>query len=861
MKKVMTLIFLIASAITVSLGNEKIELLPTIEESIVIQDWLAVGPFSRGMREGDIDYLIEHEGELGIKPYEGLEHTSMMAASGLVKWMKVKGDEQGTIKITYNNINQKQLQDIYGNAGTMSVSYAYAEFESKGARRALVIAERIDTFRLNNKPWPGDIYGSGYAKIPVVLQDGRNKILVKLTRGEQFTFKIIPAEAAVMVLTGDATVPDAVVGKHLKQWAGVSVVNTATKTLKNIKLSLGDGQVFLKQEVSIAEMAPLSIRKVPIPIESKAAISEQGVDNTISVPVLVSTDQSSHADQIKLRIRNQTQAYKTTFLSRIDGSVQYFAVLPPKNYDSNKTYALILSLHGAGVEASGQADAYRAKDWAFVVCPTNRKPFGFDWQDWGRLDCLEVLSEAKSQFPIDNNRIYLTGHSMGGHGTWHIGLHHPDLFAAMAPSAGWTSFQLYVPYFLRKSDIFGHPGLLAIRDMGLREERLLNFVENALNLPIYILQGGADDNVPPVHARFFYSALKKLGYQAIYREVEGMGHWWDNKETEGIDCVDSDELLDFLRNGVRNPNPKHIIFKTTDIGLNNKNDWLEIDEPERLYHDSLIDAEIKDGTITVKTENVAQFTIHLSSELISQKEMNLKINGQELRCKLSGKDFITLHNKGRQFQLKKSEKQKLLQRPSGAKNIKKSAAFFGPIKKDYFSPFILIYGTQGDSDSTEINLHHARVEAQNWWFRGNGHVEIIPDIELNSEIIHRYNLILFGGPETNAVTAKIMKDLPISIKNDRLIIDGQEIEKDDVAFQMVYPNPLNPEKYVVIKGGTSPKAEELAGLFNVIYSGSGLPDFLIYDETVKEKGWAAIIATGFFDVNWKFDNSLAYEKN
>jgi pimeloyl-ACP methyl ester carboxylesterase len=743
----------------------------------------------------------------------------------------------------------------------MSVSYAYAEFESRGARRALVIAERIDTFRLNNKPWPGDIYGSGYAKIPVVLQDGRNKILVKLTRGEQFTFKIIPAEAAVMVLTGDATVPDAVVGKHLKQWAGVSVVNTATKTLKNIKLSLGDGQVFLKQEVNIAEMVPLSIRKVPILIESKAAISEQGADNTISVPVLVSIDQSSHADQIKLRIRNQTESYKTTFLSGIDGSVQYFAVLPPKNYDPKRRYALILSLHGAGVEASGQADAYRAKDWAFVVCPTNRKPFGFDWQDWGRLDCLEVLSEAKSQFPIDNNSIYLTGHSMGGHGTWHIGLHHPDLFAAMAPSAGWTSFQLYVPYFLRKSDIFGHPGLLAIRDMGLREERLLNFVENALNLPIYILQGGADDNVPPVHARFFYSALKKLGYQAIYREVEGMGHWWDDKETEGIDCVDSDELLDFLRNEKRNPNPKHIFFKTTDIGLNNKNDWLDIDEPERLYNDSLIDAEIKDSTITVKTENIAQFTIHLSSELISQKEINLKINGQELRCKLSVKDFITLQKKGRQFQLKKSEKQKLLQRPSGAKNIKKSSAFFGPIKKAYFSPFILVYGTQGDSDSTEINLHHARVEAQNWWWRGNGHAEIIPDIELNSEIIHQYNLILFGGPETNAVSAKIKKDLPISIKNNRLIIDGQEIEKDDVAFQMIYPNPLNPEKYVVIKGGTSPKGEELSGLFNVIYSGSGLPDFIIYDETVKEKGWAAIIAAGFFDVNWKFDNSLAYKKN
>ena len=56
-------------------------------------------------------------------------------------------------------------------------------------------------------------------------------------------------------------------------------------------------------------------------------------------------------------------------------------MLPPKNYDSGKKYALILSLHGAGVEAYRQVDAYTKKDWAFVVAPTNRRPFGFDWQD------------------------------------------------------------------------------------------------------------------------------------------------------------------------------------------------------------------------------------------------------------------------------------------------------------------------------------------------------------------------------------------------------------------------------------------------------------------------------------------------
>ena len=83
--------------------------------------------------------------------------------------------------------------------------------------------------------------------------------------------------------------------------------------------------------------------------------------------------------------------------------------------------ALVLTLHGAGVEAIGQARAYKPKDWAYIVAATNRRPYGFDWEDWGRLDALEVLAEAARLFATDPARTYLTGHSMGGHGAWQVG--------------------------------------------------------------------------------------------------------------------------------------------------------------------------------------------------------------------------------------------------------------------------------------------------------------------------------------------------------------------------------------------------------------------------------------------------------
>ena len=77
------------------------------------------------------------------------------------------------------------------------------------------------------------------------------------------------------------------------------------------------------------------------------------------------------------------------------------------------------------VEAIGQAEAYAPKPGLHIVAPTNRRPYGFDWEDWGRLDAIEVLDLAQRDFGTDPRRTYLTGHSMGGHGTWHLGVTFP----------------------------------------------------------------------------------------------------------------------------------------------------------------------------------------------------------------------------------------------------------------------------------------------------------------------------------------------------------------------------------------------------------------------------------------------------
>ncbi|MCK4223747.1 MAG: prolyl oligopeptidase family serine peptidase [candidate division Zixibacteria bacterium] len=820
------------------------EFLPTIEDTLCPTDWLYAGPFSIGAREGIVGVIEDLE---SFRPQEGDEHRSILPQGGKVSWKRTAPDSLGWVKLEYENVQWDTLMDYYGVPGILDAGYAYTEFENTGKKRALVIAEKVGSFYLNGKRFRGDPYAHNLVRAPVILEDGMNRVLVPLSGygDHRFMFKLIPAPLPVMLIPKDVTLPDIIEGEKQKLWTGITILNTTSKRLRNIKLSIRGGQFFKENEITISSLMPLCVKKIPIEIEIVEPLS--GMDTT-SIRVKISYQDFSSEDRLPLRIREKGKSYKLTFISKIDRSCQYYAVLPPKDYDPQGKYSLILTLHGAGVEASGLVDCYSQKDWAFVVVPTNRRRFGFDWQDWGRLDALEVLDLAKKTFPIDTNRVYLTGHSMGGHGTWHIALTHTDLFAAAAPLAGWTCFQLYIPWFLQKSYMFAEPGQIAIRDMSLREDFAPNFVENALNLPIFISHGGNDDNVPTVHSRLFVSLLEELGYEYHYKEIPNKGHWFNLDTLDKIVCVDDPELMDFLKSKKRDFFPKHVIFKTTNIGQSHKSYWVEIIQQEKPFFESRLEADVKDELIEIKTKNIRQFALSLSQDLLPYGRIAFLIDGKKIGYILKTNEKLTFYKKGNKFRIGR------IKHPP----LTKSPEFYGPIKQAYFSPFVLVYGTKGDSLKTEIAFHQARLEAARWWRRANGFAEILPDTEVTSEVMKKYNLILFGGPEENFVTAKLNKSLPIKVKDQKIFFGRKEIHGDNIAAEFIYPNPANPERFVFVHQGVGLEGLKLSTFFTALYSGAGLPDFVIFDDEVKYKGWGGVLCAGFFDSDWQMDEKLTY---
>ncbi|MDD2889766.1 MAG: prolyl oligopeptidase family serine peptidase [bacterium] len=812
-----------------------ISFLPSLKDTISPSKWLTAGPFSTSPREGIIGVLDSIE---NFTPVEGAELPSFLVQGGTVKWVSRNLDSAGRVLFDYENVWWDTLQDIYGYAGTSSSNYAFATFQCKESCYAFVIGKGVSSFRLNENGYSI----SSYCPTPVLLKAGENRIF--LSTESNFRLSFIPNNDHLILLK-DVTAPDIIdTSVTFSAPMAICFMNTTDEKMCSLEVTLEKTDYVKPAKTSISTIYPFGAKKIRLDFE---VIKPVAGLKELWLPVTVSYKSNKLlTDSVKIDIVKPGDQYKATFISKIDNSVQYFGVVPPLDFSPDKKYSLIVALHGAGVEAIGLAKCYTPRDWTFIVTATNRRPFGFNWEDWGTLDMLEVRQEAIKRFNIDTTKIYLMGHSMGGHGTWANGLLNADLFAALAPVSGWSFLQLYVPSILEKSVFFTHPEPLSYRNRILREYYPFVFLENAKNTGIYALHGGSDDNVPPIHGRMLTGYLKLMNYDVHYTELPGKGHWWNENDDgeRGAGCINYKAIMDFFKARTRNFYPKEISYKIVTPLIRNKYYWVTIDEQDIEYQDAKIEAKVNPNSISISTQNITAFSLNLSPKLIPFGEIKFIINNTPVKFNFNKEETVSFIKKGNSFVLGKLEH----------KGLYKSPQLYGPIKQAYFSPFILVYG-RGDA-----NYENAYSEASFWWVNGNGFVEMIPDTEVTEEIIKNYNIILFGNPEENSFTKKINSKLPIYIKDKHIWIGKEMLSREGLSLEEIYPNPLNPNKFVVVYMGADAEGTKISHYFGPLRAQSGVPDFIIYDKSVKKKGWDGVVSTGFFDKNWKLEKQSMYKK-
>jgi len=716
--------------------------------------------------------------------------------------------------------------------------YLFMVVSSALPRTMILEASSYYVARINGEPRGGEKYATDWVRHPVRLVKGRNELLFKGERG-RFRGRLVEPPAPVFFTDADATLPDIVLGEKGPLWTGLRLVNASGDRLERIEVSFHlnghEGRAAL--DVSVA---PMMTQKLAVPLSIDARPTVEGTvrfelrararagRRTVETPAF--------AIELKAVLPSAHQV--RTFVSGIDRSVQLFAVAPRLGGEAaalSKTVrpALVLTLHGAGVEALGQARAYKPKDWAFIVAPTNRRPYGFDWEDWGRLDALEVLAEASRLFGTDPLRTYLTGHSMGGHGTWQIGATLPDLWAAIAPSAGWRSFSSYGGGVVYKDPTPVEQMLARANRPGETEALARNF----LHYGIYVLHGDQDDNVPVTEARFMRELLGKFHPDFSYYERPGAGHWW------GSECVDWPPLFAFLKERIRpaDTTARRVEFVTANPGISSRSRWLEVLAQTHPLEYSRVAVEKDEAGTTFKgtTENVLRLALEVPA-LPAGKTVKVELDGSRVEASPApGTSRLYLEHAPDGW------------RTAGTPNPGlKGPCRSGGFKDAFRHGFVFVYGTLGDAAEDARAFNKARFDAEMFWVRGNGGVELLPDTAFDPAKARDRSVILYGNADTNAAWAKLLPGCPVEIRNGWARVGGKRLDGPDLAAYFVRPRPGSDTASVGAVAWTGPAGWVAASPGQYFISGAGFPDLLLFSAETLRAGTKGVRVIGWFGDDW-----------
>ena len=224
------------------------------------------------------------------------------------------------------------------------------------------------------------------------------------------------------------------------------------------------------------------------------------------------------------------QDMETGFLDRstnVDGVAFPYQVYVPRDHDRSRSWPVILALHGGGEYGDdgvqhtrvGLANAIRQYPERFpavVVFPQSRNDGTPGWQQAGGRAALAALDESIAEFNGDRARVYLTGYSAGGNGSWYLASRYPERFAALLVICGWVSARqgTVTPVF--------YPALAPGADP------FSSVAQRVSTLPIWIFHGDADQTVSVEESRRMASALENLRADVQYTELRGVGHdAWD----------------------------------------------------------------------------------------------------------------------------------------------------------------------------------------------------------------------------------------------------------------------------------------------------------------------------------------------
>ena len=538
------------------------------------------------------------------------------------------------------------------------------------------------------------------------------------------------------------------------------------------------------------------------------------------------------------------------YVSKIDGSVQPYGLVVPDTYrpDLPHHYRLDIWCHGRGetltelpflLDRQSSRGPFTPRN-AFVLHPYGRYSNAFKFA--GEIDVLEAMEHVRRHYPIDENRVVMRGFSMGGAACWQFAVHYPGKWVAAAPGAGFAETAEFLRVFQKEQP---QPAWYERKLWHLYD--CTDYALNLFNCPTVAYSGEKDAQKQA--ADMMQAALLKEKLHLVHIIGPGAGHFYEPKAKAEVS-----RRIDALAERGRNPLPRRVRFTTWTLRYN-ECFWVRLDGLEKHWQRATVKAALLPGAVEVATKNVTGLTLTMppgTCPFDATQTPQVYIDGKRLNERLlpvapvlSDRSW-TLH----------------LRKPAGGDwavvdrvddgKLRKRHGLQGPIDDAFMDSFLMVRPTGKPLNDkvaawTKAEREHA---VKHWRQQFRGEARIKDDSAVTAADIAACNLVLWGDPSSNKLLAKIVDKLPLDWTTQEVRVGKATFTAADHVPVLIYPNPLNPKRYVVLNSGFTYREYDY---LNNARQVPKLPDFAVIDvkapSTSQRPG--GIVAAGFFDERWQ----------
>lgn len=485
----------------------------------------------------------------------------------------------------------------------------------------------------------------------------------------------------------------------------------------------------------------------------------------------------------------------------------------------------------------------------------------------GEVDTLEALEHALSEYPINPERVAIRGFSMGGAAAWHLAVHYPDKWFAANPGAGFSETPDFLKVF-QKEELHPYPF----------EEKLWQYydcpvwVRNLRGLPTIAYSGEIDSQKQAA------DIMAAASWNLPENERFELTHIIAPKTAHSISPAAREEIekrlatLDGMRN---NEPPRDVRFTTTTLKYN-KSHWVTVHALQEHWKPARIQANRDQrtlATIFIKTDNVAEFSLEFAANEIPTDSTGVTVfvtkprnsdqtqDPHRQRSQRREENDLSPVNVLRRSDLSCGARLRLgesgnwelvspIEPPS--KELRKQHGLQGPIDDAFMGPFLFVKpsatGRYPEVDKwVDAEFNRA---VREWHRQMRGDARVKTSEELKPEDIENYHLVLWGDPQSNPTLARIADKLPIAWNAEHVIVGDRKFDAKTHAPVLIYPNPLNPEKYVVLNSSFTYREYDY---LNNARQVPKLPDWAVIDLTTPPNSrWPGkIAAADFFGEKWE----------